>query len=322
MAEHILAANVLLRYDTYTNWMNSSVILKQGEAAVAIFPGEDVSSTKIGIKIGNGNSYFYELPWIQAVSADVYDWAKSSYKPDYYANEILGLSNYIEQYITESNPNPGSSSSSYRIIYNSNTKKYILQLYDDETSSWKDTTSVIDFSSVLSRLNSIENWANGGGTNLGNITQPLDGVVHDYILTEFNQLNYTDTPQTHQFITSVDEVKGKISVNRSVINTSDISGIFPVSQGGTGAISLTENSVLIGNGTNAILTKPLVTVIESDSTNSIPTAGAVVHYVTTATTGLTGAMHFRGAVSAIPPASGTYESGDVVLLTNSNKEYV
>jgi len=59
MAEHVLAANVLLRYDTYSNWMNSDVILKQGEAAVAIFPSQDILLTKVGIKIGNGNSYFY-----------------------------------------------------------------------------------------------------------------------------------------------------------------------------------------------------------------------------------------------------------------------
>jgi len=33
-------------------------------------------------------------------------------------------------------------------------------------------------------------------------------------------------------------------------------------------------------------------------------------------------MHFKGSVAAIPPASGTYESGDVVLLSSTNKEYV
>jgi hypothetical protein len=95
------------------------------------------------------------------------------------------------------NPGSGSSSSSYRIIYDSNVNKYILQAYDEDTSSWKDTTSTIDFSGILSRLNSIENWANGGGNNLGNINEPLDATVHDYMLVELNKLNYNDTPQEH-----------------------------------------------------------------------------------------------------------------------------
>ena len=43
-------------------------------------------------------------------------------------------------------------------------------------------------------------------------------------------------------------------------------------------------------------------------------------YVDTKTAGLTGAMHFRGEVTAVPPKSGTYVSGDVVIF--GSKEYV
>ena len=74
--------------------------------------------------------------------------------------------------------------------------------------------------------------------------------------------------------------------------------------------------------------KDIVTTLsdgDNNTTNSdLPTATAVVQYVlnkTAGLSGLTGAMHFKGAVAAIPPASGTYESGDVVLGPN-NKEYV
>ena len=90
--EHILETKIVLRYGTYSQWMNSRLILKQGEAAVCAFPRERVidqlSNTKpdntppaIGIKIGDGVSYFYQLPWIQGIAADVYTWAKSSQKP-------------------------------------------------------------------------------------------------------------------------------------------------------------------------------------------------------------------------------------------------
>ena len=134
MAENRLTANILLRYDTYSNWMNSNTILMTGEAAVAIFPRmntiartnitPDNTPPAVGIKIGDGTHYFSELPWVQAVAADVYNWAKSSTKPSYEASEILGLANYIEQYSSSSS---GISASAYRIYYNESTQKYVLQ---------------------------------------------------------------------------------------------------------------------------------------------------------------------------------------------------
>jgi len=54
--------------------MNSEVILMLGEAAICAFPYSNtiVSSDlrpehtppAIGIKIGDGTHYFYELPWV------------------------------------------------------------------------------------------------------------------------------------------------------------------------------------------------------------------------------------------------------------------
>jgi len=48
------------------------------------------------MKIGDGRSLFYQLPWVQAIAADVYEWAKTSYKPTYTAQEIQGLQSYVE----------------------------------------------------------------------------------------------------------------------------------------------------------------------------------------------------------------------------------
>ena len=103
----IIETRILLRYDTYSNWMNSNVILKIGEAAVSAFPRdrtlESLSTDRpentppaIGIKIGDGIHYFRELPWVQAISADVYTWAKQSNKPSYTAQEIQGLQSFVE----------------------------------------------------------------------------------------------------------------------------------------------------------------------------------------------------------------------------------
>jgi len=75
MAENVLETRILLRYGTYSQWMNSDVILKLGEAAIAAFPRERVieaisnatpenTPPAIGIKIGDGVHYFHELPWV------------------------------------------------------------------------------------------------------------------------------------------------------------------------------------------------------------------------------------------------------------------
>ena len=109
MAENVLETRILLRYGTYSQWMNSSTILRLGEAAICSFPNAhsielsdshpDYTPPAIGIKIGDGYHRFNQLPWVQAVAADVYSWAKQATKPEYNANEINGLQTYIEQHI-------------------------------------------------------------------------------------------------------------------------------------------------------------------------------------------------------------------------------
>ncbi len=71
------------------------------------------------------------------------------------------------------------------------------------------------------------------------------------------------------------------------------------------------------------------TLTDTTTSTDLPTAAAVVAYVSEKTGGLgglTGAMHFRGSVTELPEATSTttfnnYTSGDVVLGPN-NKEYV
>ena len=341
MAENRLAAHLLLRYDTYSNWMNSSTILMSGEAAVAIFPlNNTITRTDntpantppaVGIKIGDGVHYFDELPWVQAVAADVYNWAKQSTKPSYSASEIVGLSNYIEQYT--SGGSTGISASDYRIAYNEETKQYILQYQDADTQEWTDTTGTIDLSQIWQHITYLENWANGetSASSIGNL-DPLVIAVRDEFFTQINKINYNDEAVPLEFVTAVRQTNGKIAVTRARIHASDIaSGTLTVSQGGTGATSFNSGEVLIGNDTGAITTKELVTTIYEDSTNSIPTAGAVVKYVDNATAGLTGAMHFIGeATVAITPNTATdpriidydfktVQPGDVILANNAQE---
>lgn len=342
MAENRLAAHLLLRYDTIQNWMNSGTILMQGEAAVAIFPlnntlartddNPEHTPPAVGIKIGDGQHYFDELPWVQAVSADVYKWAKASTKPTYTASEIVGLANYIEQY--GSSGGTGTSASSYRLVYDEETKKYTLQYQDAETEAWVDTTSEIDLSSIQQRIGYLENWANGATARsaIGSL-DPLGLTIDDALLSQLSKINYSDAAVANEFVTSVSQKNGKISVTRAPLSASDIAtGTLTVAQGGTGVTSLNAGEVLVGNGGNAITTKELVSTIYEDEKNAIPTTGAVAKYVDSATAGLTGAMHFIGEAAVVitnnsnvdPRITGyTFsqaEPGDVVLY--DAKEFV
>lgn len=100
MPDKVLNTRIALRYDTYENWMSSTVILKKGEVAIATIPTGDTSGSSqhlpaVLMKVGDGDHTFKDLKWTQAVAADVPTWAKQANKPTYAATEITGLADYI-----------------------------------------------------------------------------------------------------------------------------------------------------------------------------------------------------------------------------------
>lgn len=100
MATKTLNTRILLRYDSYDNWLTSTIVLKQGEAAICSVPsGKTVDGVAtppaVLLKVGDGVHTFKDLPWLQAVSSDIYAWAKSPNKPSYTYEEIEGLDDHI-----------------------------------------------------------------------------------------------------------------------------------------------------------------------------------------------------------------------------------
>ena len=341
MAEHILQTTppengiiFRLRYDTNTRWMNSDVILKPGEMAIAAFPNTNaiLPPKAVGIKVGDGTHYFDELPWIQAVAADVYSWAKSINKPSYTANEIVGLADYIAAHSSGSGGSAGSGN--YQIVWDENSSKYILQQWDDTEEEWKDTSSNIDFSGILTRVDAIERWANGDRNNLGNIEFPIGALIYDEVITYLNKLDVNDTAVPHQFVTAVSEVDGKIQITRSTITASDITeGVLNTENGGTGLSRLESDELMVGSVDGRITTRTFVTEIDTANRNSFATVGAIIDYVTLMTAGLTGAMHFVGEATVnipntpanrVDPRINGYvfsnaQPGDVILANNAQE---
>ena len=343
MADHRIETKILLRYATYSQWMSSDLILLPGEAAVAYFPRTstltntddvpDLTPPAIGIKIGDGHSYFDELPWVQAIAADVYSWAKEENKPTYAATEITGLTEFINS-VGGGGGSGGNSAASYRIIYDSTNNKYILQYYDETSQDWVSTTSEINLAQILNRINTIERWANGARSNLGNIEVPIVEYIYEEVLNYINALDYPDQIEPHQFITSVVQTDGVIAVTRSTISMSDISGVLSTEQGGTGVSRVEDDELLVGSMDGTLQVRRFVTHIESDDRNVFVTAGAVIDYVLSQTAGLTGAMHFIGEATIPitgdqphmdPQISGynfrNVQAGDVILA-NGAQEFV
>lgn len=92
----------------------------------------------------------------------------------------------------------------------------------------------------------------------------------------------------------------------------------PITTSGTRTIGIATsgvtNAMLAGSIDNSKLSNSTITI----GGNSVALGGSI----SLADLGLDSAMHYRGTVAAIPPASGTYVSGDVVVLSGTVKEYV
>ena len=335
MAENVLETRIQLRYGTYSQWMNSDIILKKGEAAICAFPYSNtiVSSDlqpehtppAIGIKVGDGTHYFYELPWVQAIAADVYSWAKDSQKPQYSAQEILGLKNFVENLITgdvdvtiapriyELTQGTGTNANRYYLRYKEN----------NEESEWVlDTSTYID----LSDLVKLSAWI---GQDVNNFSS-LGDRTEEHIQFDLERLKVTDAEQGSAVVTSVSQTNGKVSSTKRQLTFSDISGTLSPEHGGTGRTSLTQDQVLVGNGTEAVNFIPIAT--EMAMNNDLVPNYLVKSYIDNATAGLTGAMHFVGEATvvinpntAVDPRIDGYnfgqaQLGDVILY--DSKEFV
>lgn len=123
MAEKVIKTRILLKIDTYENWMKSSLILKKGEVAICEVPTGDTSGSSNYlpaslIKIGDGVHTFSELKWLQGVAADVPSWAKQA-EPSIPAANITGLADYIAGEIQDTD-------TQYTIIKGDNDYTYKL----------------------------------------------------------------------------------------------------------------------------------------------------------------------------------------------------
>lgn len=86
---------IVSRKDTISNWQTSNPVLSDGEVAVVEIPATDSTPAICLIKIGDGQTPFNTLQYMQSPAADVYAWAKAAKKPEYDYSEITNLTTMI-----------------------------------------------------------------------------------------------------------------------------------------------------------------------------------------------------------------------------------
>lgn len=92
-----LNTTIKLRYDVFSAWVSNNPKPEAGEVCIVVIPTNSpqqpdytvglypsdsgLTPYAIGLKVGDGQNYFNNLPWIQAIAGDVYNWAKQSSPP-------------------------------------------------------------------------------------------------------------------------------------------------------------------------------------------------------------------------------------------------
>ena len=123
MATKTLNTRILLRYDSYENWLTSTIVLKQGEMAICSVPsGKTVDGVTappaVLAKIGDNVHTFKDLPWLQAVASDVHAWAKAAV-PAIPVENITGLDDHISAVAVDSD-------TQYNLVKGDNNYTYKL----------------------------------------------------------------------------------------------------------------------------------------------------------------------------------------------------
>ena len=259
MATTTFQTRIQLKYDTLENWNSSTFIPKAGELCIATVP---TGTTAAGItkppatiaKCGDGTNKFADLPWMQAVSSDIYDWAKASSKPTYTANEISGLQAYISQKVQDTD-------TTYQLL-KVDDYTYKLQSQAIGATTWTDV-STLTIPNKTSDIEALQDLV--GSTS-----------VSTQISNAINALDVTKvTAGTGKVIDSIEQTNGKVTATtRSLvkgdipaIDQSQVSGLTDALAGKQSSLSFdgTYNSSSNKAATVSTVTNAIGKLDKSDS---------------------------------------------------------
>lgn len=153
MATKTLNTRIQSRIDTYENWMRSELILLKGEIAICLIPTGTENSGSVNLpstmmRIGDGVHKFSELPWFQAIGADIYPWAKAA-TPAIPAENITGLADFISGEIQDTD-------TQYTLIKGDNDYTYKLMSRAKGATNYTTEVATLTIPNPTSDINALK----------------------------------------------------------------------------------------------------------------------------------------------------------------------
>lgn len=173
-----------------------------------------------------------------------------------------------------------------------------------------------------------------GSTDAKSITNPSGAVVwaaNSVVSFTYDGTNWIMNDGKDTKYTAATSAPGKVATTSAQGTSANYArqdhthGIDLATGDNNGQVKIAGSNVSV-KGLAGAAYKAVDTSITAGSTSTnVPTSAAVASLISTATSGLTGAMHFKGTVSSLPSATdnttySTYAAGDVILV--GDKEYV
>lgn len=179
-----LNTRIKLKYDEYTNWTSKNPVLLAGEIAIATIPsganvptGEETTMQhlpNVVIKVGDGTTAYNLLPFVSALAADVYGWAKAPEKPTYTAGEIDGLEQFIAGEIQDTD-----TQYTVQSVAGSTYKFELMKKNKGDADTAYTHVAYIDLSEIDTRLDTLE-----GKVGDKSVTAQIAEVVDDFNLSK------------------------------------------------------------------------------------------------------------------------------------------
>ena len=212
-----LNTRIKLKYDEYANWTSKNPVLLAGEVAIATIPsGTNVSTgadttmqhlPNVVIKVGDGKTAYNLLPFVSALAADVYGWAKAPEKPAYTAGEIGGLDEFIANEIQDTD-----TQYTVQSVAGSTYKFELMKKNKGDADTAYTHVAFIDLSEIDTRLDTLE-------TKVGDksVSTQIAEVVDD-----FNLAKLESTSGSGKVLSYIEQSNGVVTAEMRSLVEADI----------------------------------------------------------------------------------------------------
>lgn len=225
MATNTLNTRIALKYDLLSAWINSDLILKKGEIAIAEIPSQnniigdaahqpENSPPAIAMKVGDGTKTFKQLPWVQAVAGDVYAWAKKANAPT--LGELTNIDADLKTEVDKIIGQHGEiqDTDTYYKVEKNNDK--ISGKHHFKLSAYKKDGTADTAKDIVINWSDLDTWMAEESTR-----------VQSLIVSTVSTLVPEKAAGEGKFVSAVDQVDGRIKVTRSKLFATDITDTIP-----------------------------------------------------------------------------------------------